>query len=166
MAILQKKLKGEITQAEFDYQLACGTASKDERDGMIFDSFPLMPPDLTEFISKWSKKFGAQKDKLQQRLYAEPEIRKFFDTYYTLINSNKSNALSLETSIVVLLANGENELADMLHKIYDTYPKWLQYLDSARTIIWKKKSGSWWGLAVNKYKKEVDFGSEKIKAAA
>src|SRR3990167_8416200 len=84
IGLLHSRMDGKVTQAKFDYELACGAAGKGGRDEMVFDSFPMMPEDLREFLFKWGKKFGIQKDRLQQRLYQEPSIVKYFETYYTL----------------------------------------------------------------------------------
>lgn len=149
-ALLDRRLKNQITQAEFDYELACGAYSG--REEYKFEEFPDMPPDLREFIAVWRKKSGAAKEKLRERILKQRDVQFFLDEYQRLLCVNKGRAYWLEEWIVIHLVNMNYQFADGLRQVYLSYPRDMRLIDG--TCVWRKRGGSDWSKAVDEYRRE------------
>ncbi len=148
MNTLNRRFKNEITEAEFDHEIACGAYGSMEE--LKYQHLPDKPADLREFIEH---KRGAAKDKLRIRIMSSQSVIQFMDEYYGKVVANKTNAYWLENYIIIFLVNMNYPFAEGMRNIYLGYPGDLRYLDGM--VVWRKKAGSWWSKQTDEYRRRV-----------
>lgn len=161
--LLNQRLKGQITKAEFDHEIACGAYGF--KDDLYYQELPDKPADLREFIDKWKYKSGVAKDKLRTRIMSSKAVVQFMDEYYGKIAQNKAHSYWLEQYIVIFLVNLNYPFVEGLRGIYLRYPSEMRYIDGM--VVWRKKAGSWWSQQVDEYRRSYGFdegsGSEQAQ---
>lgn len=162
MNLFNKRMRNQISQLDFDYELACAAYS--DRETYRFKHLPEMPTDLREFVEKWKFKVGSQKEKLRERVMSTKAVKMFMDQYYGLVAENKGNAYWLEYWITVLLVKGDFIFAEGLREIYLGYPKDMRYIDGM--VVWRKRSGKEWENAMAEYRREIDDKSGEVVGTA
>ena len=155
--LLNKKMNSEISEGEFDFEVSSGAYSC--REEYRYLELPDMPADLREFREKWKHKYGSAKDKLRERIMSSRIVKTFMDEYYGLVAKNMANAYWLEHHTIVQLSNLAYPIAEGFRAIYLDYPKDIRYVDDS--VVWVKKSGSWWSKQVDEYRGRIGYGDDE-----